>query len=92
MNVHGSASILSVCSLQAMIGEWILDEEGESRASPVKNDILDHVLSRLQSMIDRPSASSPRPLFPRFTIRACMLGKTLSGKTSCLSRISNGSS
>ncbi|KAG1943998.1 sperm flagellar protein [Pimephales promelas] len=74
----------------AMIGEWILDEEGESRASPVKNDILDHVLSRLQSMIDRPSASSPRPLFPRFTIRACMLGKTLSGKTSCLSRISNG--
>ncbi|XDV21456.1 hypothetical protein PO909_026550 [Leuciscus waleckii] len=72
----------------AMMGEWVLHEEGESQASPVNNDILDHVLSRLQSMIVRPSASTP-PLFPHFTIRACMLGKTHSGKTSCLTRISN---
>ncbi|CAM4546278.1 unnamed protein product [Leuciscus chuanchicus] len=72
----------------AMMGEWVLHEEGESQASPVNNDILDHVLSRLQSMIVRPSASTP-PLFPRFTIRACMLGKTHSGKTSCLTRITN---
>lgn len=83
---------VSVCSLQAMMGEWVLDEEGESQASPVNNDILDHVLSRLQSMIVRPSTSTPRPLFPRFTIRACMLGKTHAGKTSCLTRISNGRS
>ncbi|XP_077097866.1 sperm flagellar protein 2 isoform X4 [Siphateles boraxobius] len=73
----------------AMMGEWVLHEEGESQASPVNNDILDHVLSRLQSMIVRPSASTPPPQFPRFTIRACMLGKTHSGKTSCLTRISN---
>lgn len=83
---------LSVCSLQAMMGEWVLHEEGASQASPVNNDILDHVLSRLQSMIVRPSGSTPPPLFPHFTIRACMLGKTHSGKTSCLARISNGRS
>lgn len=82
---------LSVCSIQAMMGEWVLHEEGESQASPVNNDILDHVLSRLQGMTVRPSASTP-PLFPRFTVRACMLGKTHSGKTSCLTRISNGMS
>lgn len=83
---------LSVCSLQAMMGEWVLHEEGASQASPVNNDILDHVLSRLQSMIVRPSGSTPPLLFPRFTIKACILGKTHSGKTSCLARISNGRS
>ncbi|KAK9975283.1 hypothetical protein ABG768_023336 [Culter alburnus] len=73
----------------AMMGEWVLHEEGASPASPVNNDILDHVLSRLQSMIVRPSGSTPPLLFPRFTIKACILGKTHSGKTSCLARISN---
>ncbi|XP_067295685.1 sperm flagellar protein 2 isoform X2 [Pseudorasbora parva] len=73
----------------AMMGEWALLEQDETQASPVNNDILDHVLSRLQSMLVRSISSTPPPLFPRFTIRACMLGKTLSGKTSCLARISN---
>ncbi|XP_058633372.1 sperm flagellar protein 2 isoform X3 [Onychostoma macrolepis] len=73
----------------AMKGEWVWHEEGESQAPPV-NDILDHVLSRLQSMIVPPSVSTPPPpLFPRFTIRACMLGKSYSGKTTCLAKISN---
>uniref|UniRef100_A0A8C1KLN2 Sperm flagellar 2 n=1 Tax=Cyprinus carpio TaxID=7962 RepID=A0A8C1KLN2_CYPCA len=73
----------------AMKGEWVWHEEGESQAPPV-NDILDHVLSRLQSLIVPLSVSTPRPLFPRFTIRACMLGKSYSGKTTCLAKISNG--
>ncbi|KAK2910926.1 hypothetical protein Q8A67_003059 [Cirrhinus molitorella] len=72
----------------AMKGEWVWHEEGESQAPPV-NDILDHVLSRLQSMIVPSSVSTPPPLFPRFTIRACMLGKSYSGKTTCLAKISN---
>uniref|UniRef100_A0A8C1KJR9 Sperm flagellar 2 n=1 Tax=Cyprinus carpio TaxID=7962 RepID=A0A8C1KJR9_CYPCA len=72
----------------AMKGEWVWHEEGESQAPPV-NDILDHVLSRLQSLIVPLSVSTPRPLFPRFTIRACMLGKSYSGKTTCLAKISN---
>uniref|UniRef100_A0A8C1B5V9 Sperm flagellar 2 n=1 Tax=Cyprinus carpio carpio TaxID=630221 RepID=A0A8C1B5V9_CYPCA len=67
----------------AMKGEWVWHEEGESQAPPV-NDILDHVLSRLQSLIVPLSVSTPRPLFPRFTIRACMLGKSYSGKTTSL--------
>uniref|UniRef100_A0A9J7YVX3 Sperm flagellar 2 n=1 Tax=Cyprinus carpio carpio TaxID=630221 RepID=A0A9J7YVX3_CYPCA len=70
----------------AMKGEWVWHEEGESQAPPV-NDILDHVLSRLQSLIVPLSVSTPRPLFPRFTIRACMLGKSYSGKTTCLAKI-----
>uniref|UniRef100_A0A671QSM5 Sperm flagellar 2 n=1 Tax=Sinocyclocheilus anshuiensis TaxID=1608454 RepID=A0A671QSM5_9TELE len=74
----------------AMKGEWVWHEEGESQAPPV-NDILNHVLSRLQSMIVPPSASTP-PLFPCCTIRACMLGKSYLGKTSCHTRISNGRS
>uniref|UniRef100_A0A8C2BA02 Sperm flagellar 2 n=1 Tax=Cyprinus carpio TaxID=7962 RepID=A0A8C2BA02_CYPCA len=70
----------------AMKGEWVWHEEGESQAPPV-NDILDHVLSRLQSLIVPLSVSTPPPLFPRFTIRACMLGKSYSGKTTCLAKI-----
>ncbi|XP_051981958.1 sperm flagellar protein 2-like isoform X1 [Xyrauchen texanus] len=72
-----------------MTGEWIWPDEGESQAPPVNNEILDHVVSRLQSMIIKPNTSSPTPLFPRFTIRACVLGKTYSGKTTCLTRIHN---
>ncbi|XP_043095076.1 LOW QUALITY PROTEIN: sperm flagellar protein 2-like [Puntigrus tetrazona] len=72
----------------AMKGEWVCHEDDESQAPPV-NDILDHVLSRLQSMIVPPGVSTPPPLFPRFTIRACMLGKSCSGKTTCLAKISN---
>ncbi|XP_052413327.1 sperm flagellar protein 2 [Carassius gibelio] len=72
----------------AMKGEWVWLEDGESQAPPL-NDILDHVLSRLQSMIVPLSISTPPPLFPRFTIRACMLGKSYSGKTTCLAKISN---
>ncbi len=48
--------------------------------------------ARLQSMIVPPSVSNSPPLFPRFTIRACMLGKSYSGKTTCLAKISNGRS
>ncbi|XP_051552291.1 sperm flagellar protein 2 [Myxocyprinus asiaticus] len=72
-----------------MTGEWVWPEEGESQAPPVNNDILDHVVSHLQNMIIKPNTSPPNPLFPRFTIRACVLGKTYSGKTTCLTRIHN---
>nr|XP_009299456.1 sperm flagellar protein 2 isoform X1 [Danio rerio] len=73
----------------AMIGEWALDEETERQTNAGNSDILDHVLNRLRNMIVPPTVSTPPPLFPRFTIRACMLGKTFSGKTTCLSRISS---
>nr|XP_055053992.1 sperm flagellar protein 2 [Misgurnus anguillicaudatus] len=72
-----------------MKGEWVWPEEGESQAPPLNNDILDHVLKRMQSMIKPPITNTPPPLFPRFTIRACVLGKTCTGKTACLTRISS---
>ncbi|TRY71440.1 hypothetical protein DNTS_011674 [Danionella cerebrum] len=72
----------------AMTGEWGWQEEKRSQSPAESNDFLDHVLNRLQSLVIPPILNTP-PLFHRFTIRASMLGKTCSGKSSCLSRISN---
>ncbi|KAA0717472.1 Sperm flagellar protein 2 [Triplophysa tibetana] len=72
-----------------MTGEWVWSEEGEDGAPRLKNDVLDHVVKRLKNMIQIPISRSPSPVFPRFTIRASVLGKTHTGKTSCLSTITN---
>ncbi|XP_057193313.1 sperm flagellar protein 2-like [Triplophysa rosa] len=72
-----------------MTGEWVWSEEGEDGASRLNDDILDHVVKRLKNMIQIPISCSPSPVFPRFTIRACVLGKTHTGKTSCLTTITN---
>ncbi|XP_049326438.1 sperm flagellar protein 2 isoform X1 [Astyanax mexicanus] len=72
-----------------MTGEWAWpEEEGEIKAPPPNNDILGHVVARLQDIVNPPGPGDPPPLFPSFTLRACVLGKLCSGKTSCLTRIS----
>ncbi|XP_056603378.1 sperm flagellar protein 2 [Triplophysa dalaica] len=70
-----------------LTGEWVWSEEAEDGAPRLKDDVLDHVVKRLKNMIQIPISRSPSPVFPRFTIRACVLGKTHTGKTSCLSTI-----
>ncbi|XP_072528026.1 sperm flagellar protein 2 isoform X2 [Salminus brasiliensis] len=72
-----------------MKGEWAWpEEEGESKAPPPNNDILGHVVARLRDIVYPPSPGDPPPQFPVFTLRACVLGKPCSGKTTCLTRIS----
>uniref|UniRef100_A0A3B1J331 Calponin-homology (CH) domain-containing protein n=1 Tax=Astyanax mexicanus TaxID=7994 RepID=A0A3B1J331_ASTMX len=74
-----------------MTGEWAWpEEEGEIKAPPPNNDILGHVVARLRDIVNPPGPGDPPPLFPSFTLRACVLGKLCSGKTSCLTRISQG--
>lgn len=81
---------MDVCVSQGMTGEWVWSEEAEDGAPRLKDDVLDHVVKRLKNMIQVPISRSPSPVFPRFTIRACVLGKTHTGKTSCLSTITTG--
>uniref|UniRef100_A0A3B4DD30 Calponin-homology (CH) domain-containing protein n=1 Tax=Pygocentrus nattereri TaxID=42514 RepID=A0A3B4DD30_PYGNA len=71
-----------------MMGEWTWPEEGESRAPPTNNDILGHVVARLQNIVNPPCLNDPSPQFPNFSLRACVLGKVCSGKSTCLTRIS----
>ncbi|KAM7415966.1 hypothetical protein PAMA_018166 [Pampus argenteus] len=71
-----------------MVGEWAWPEEaGETNLPPTNNKILGHVVLRLRNIVHPTIAVSPTPLFPNFMLKACVLGKFCSGKTTCLTKI-----
>ncbi|XP_035235055.1 sperm flagellar protein 2 isoform X3 [Anguilla anguilla] len=70
-----------------MMGEWAWPEEQEAKQPPSNNNILGHVVNRLRGVVDLPPPELPPPSFPTFTLKACVLGKVYSGKTTCLARI-----
>uniref|UniRef100_A0AAY4BY74 Calponin-homology (CH) domain-containing protein n=1 Tax=Denticeps clupeoides TaxID=299321 RepID=A0AAY4BY74_9TELE len=74
----------------AMTGEWTWPADEDKKGPSPNNNILGHIVQRLQSIATPTKASTPPPSFPHFTIKACIVGKTFSGKTTCLSRISQG--
>ncbi|CAB1319295.1 unnamed protein product, partial [Coregonus sp. 'balchen'] len=71
----------------SMTGEWTWPEEGEAKPPPSNNNILGHVVLRLQTIVNPPKPDTLPPFFPRFTLKACVLGKLFSGKSTCLTRI-----
>ncbi|XP_048100360.1 sperm flagellar protein 2 isoform X3 [Alosa alosa] len=71
----------------SMTGDWAWPEEGDPKSPPSNNDILGHIVHRLQNIVNPPKPGTPPPLFPCFLLKACVLGKVLSGKTTCLSKI-----
>ncbi|XP_066195706.1 sperm flagellar protein 2 [Sylvia atricapilla] len=66
---------------KSMTGEWSPAEEN-SENKPLNNNILGHVLRRLMEMFYPPKPKSS-PEFPSFPVKACVLGKIFSGKTTC---------
>ncbi|XP_070819976.1 sperm flagellar protein 2 [Chaetodon trifascialis] len=71
-----------------MVGEWAWPEEtGEAKLPPTNNNILGHVVLRLRNIVHQPIMEPSSPSFPQFTLKACVLGKFCSGKTTCLSKI-----
>ncbi|XP_029915188.1 sperm flagellar protein 2 [Myripristis murdjan] len=71
-----------------MVGNWAWPEEaGETKCPPTKNRILGHIILRLRNIAHPPTPDSPSPSFTHFTLKACVLGKQYSGKTTCLARI-----
>uniref|UniRef100_A0A3P8TMZ8 Sperm flagellar 2 n=1 Tax=Amphiprion percula TaxID=161767 RepID=A0A3P8TMZ8_AMPPE len=70
-----------------MVGEWTWPEEaGETQLPPGNNDVLGHVVHRLRNIV-HPPVMEPSPVFPHFSIKACVLGKICSGKTTCVTKI-----
>ncbi|XP_037337699.2 sperm flagellar protein 2 [Pungitius pungitius] len=70
-----------------MAGEWAWPEEaGQTKLPLTNNNILGHVVLRLRNIVHQPVEPSPPP-FPHFTIKACVLGKFCSGKTTCLTKL-----
>ncbi|XP_023257460.1 sperm flagellar protein 2-like [Seriola lalandi dorsalis] len=71
----------------SMVGEWVWPEEaGETKLAPT-NNILGHVVLRLRNIVHPPIMEPSAPSFPQFTLKACVLGKFCSGKTTCLAKI-----
>ncbi|CAL9693112.1 unnamed protein product [Knipowitschia caucasica] len=65
-----------------MAGEWSWPEEAQQMEMLAANtNILSHVISLLRTIMQ------PRPAFPHFVLKACVLGKPCSGKTTCLDKI-----
>uniref|UniRef100_A0A3Q4BDX0 Calponin-homology (CH) domain-containing protein n=1 Tax=Mola mola TaxID=94237 RepID=A0A3Q4BDX0_MOLML len=71
-----------------MVGEWAWPEEaGETKSPPAINSILRHIVIRLRNLAHQPVVCPNSPSFPRFTLKACVLGKFCSGKSTCLAKI-----
>ncbi|XP_068594487.1 sperm flagellar protein 2 [Brachionichthys hirsutus] len=71
-----------------MVGEWAWPEEaGETKVPPTNNNILGHVIGRLRRFVPHPHMDSTVTPFPHFTLKACVLGKFCSGKSTCLAKI-----
>ncbi|XP_032134861.1 sperm flagellar protein 2 isoform X5 [Sapajus apella] len=67
-----------------MVGEWALPEEMIDNVPPSNNHILGHVVRRLFEKSLPPQAESTTSELPSFAVKGCLLGKTLSGKTTIL--------
>lgn len=73
-----------------MAGEWAWSEEADEPPHSLNSiDILGHVVYRLKKISHQPTAPSSPPVRP-FKLKACVLGKFCSGKTTGLAKISKG--
>ncbi|XP_044053847.1 sperm flagellar protein 2 isoform X2 [Siniperca chuatsi] len=71
-----------------MVGEWAWPQEaGETKLPLTNNNILGHVVLRLRNIVHQHIMEPSSPSFPHFTLKACVLGKFCSGKTTCLAKI-----
>ncbi|XP_076011080.1 sperm flagellar protein 2-like [Genypterus blacodes] len=69
------------------VGEWAWPEEaGEPKLPLINNRILGHVALRLRNIVHPPVLES-LPTIPHSKIKACVLGKLCSGKSTCLAKI-----
>uniref|UniRef100_A0A8C5K7S7 Calponin-homology (CH) domain-containing protein n=1 Tax=Jaculus jaculus TaxID=51337 RepID=A0A8C5K7S7_JACJA len=73
-----------------MVGEWALPEDMADNLPPSNNSILGHVLHRLIEKSLPPQHDSADTELPSLAVKGCLLGKTLSGKTTILKSLQNG--
>ncbi|BFZ00141.1 hypothetical protein BsWGS_03180 [Bradybaena similaris] len=72
---------------RSLTGEWVPPEICEVKEPPRDNPVVGHVLQRLFHIAHPPTPPPAVPEFPPFAIRACVLGKAFSGKSTCLKRL-----
>ncbi|XP_013858064.1 sperm flagellar protein 2 [Austrofundulus limnaeus] len=70
-----------------MVGEWAWPKQDETKSPPSPSNILVHVVQRLENIVHPPFLKPSSPSFAHAPIKACILGKVCSGKTTCLAKI-----
>ncbi|XP_063677225.1 sperm flagellar protein 2-like isoform X8 [Bolinopsis microptera] len=89
-----AVTVLNECDMnqyKTLVGEWVPPDEHPEITPhmPLQNNyILGHILKRLTDIVYPPSNPPTPPQFPEFPIKACVVGKTFSGKTSVLQALS----
>uniref|UniRef100_S4RCG7 Sperm flagellar 2 n=1 Tax=Petromyzon marinus TaxID=7757 RepID=S4RCG7_PETMA len=71
-----------------MKGEWQAVDGSSAMEPPPNNAVLGHVVRHICTLVRPPRSLAPPVALPPSSIRACVLGKPFSGKTSCLQRLS----
>lgn len=72
-----------------MVGEWALPEDMVNSSPPSNNNILGHVLLRLIAKSGTSEDNAADTELPSSAVKGCVLGKTLSGKTTVLKSLQN---
>lgn len=67
-----------------MLYEWMLPEDAIKSKD---NAVIGHIIARLLSILNPPTPPPKDPVFPKFSIRGCILGKIFCGKTSIVSKL-----
>ncbi|XP_069740357.1 sperm flagellar protein 2 isoform X2 [Narcine bancroftii] len=75
---------------QMMTGDWHPPDDGEIKGPPANNNVLGHVVGRIMEALCPSIQPSSPPVLPPFPIKACVMGKLLTGKTSCLEQLAEG--
>ncbi|KAG8456725.1 hypothetical protein GDO86_002490, partial [Hymenochirus boettgeri] len=70
-----------------MAGEWSPPQSSGLKAPAPNNNVLGYVVGRLLEIGSPPSEPSESPVFPPFPIKGCVLGKLYSGKSTCLTHL-----
>ena len=73
-----------------MMGEWEAPEQFSFEKPPTENKVLGHIVKRLQEISYPVQPGSPKPVFPVFPLKAIVIGKPFTGKTSSLKKVGQG--
>ncbi|XP_076440661.1 sperm flagellar protein 2-like isoform X2 [Babylonia areolata] len=72
---------------KAMTGEWQVPEASDVTGPPRSNPVVGHIIHRLYNLVHPPTPPPPPPQYPPFPIRACVVGKLFSGKTTVIKKL-----
>lgn len=73
-----------------MIGEWEPSEANGITTMPQDNKITGFIINRLHNLCFPVEPGSPAPLFPKFPLKAILLGKPFAGKSAALQLLERG--